>query len=628
MTNRPEPKFRFGEYELDCARRTLTRDGEPLTLNSKAFELLKVLVEGNGEIVTKDELLERVWPDQFVEENNLTVQISALRKLFGERKGEHNFIATIPGKGYKFVAELIPNEEIDVTERLTERKVAEPTAKQRRNWPVLAFFGICVVFAIGIGVWMFVRTAATSNQIESIAVMPFINESGDADTEYLSDGMTESLINSLSQVPKLTVKARSSVFSYKGKEVKPDKIGVELSVQAVMLGRIVERGEQIVVSLELVDAKTNNQIWGRSYQRKMTDLTLLQGEISRDVADQIKQKISSTDTAPTRPTENAEAYQLYLKGRFLWNKRRASELKKAAELFEEAIVLDPKFALAYAALGDVYTVDSSPFPPEVKNEKGRLMAQNALSIAPNLAEAHTVLAKVAWNELDREEAKRRFAKAIELNPNYASARQWHAEILMQTGSAEAALAEIRKALEIDPLSLVINCDYIYLLTHARDYDAAIAQANRTIELDGEWLAAHRFLLTALEYKGDFPALFTAAERFAAVPKLSEEIRNSIRKDIARLRVAVDRAGAKGYWEEQVKLMSESAARGDEPDYYYTAISYAMLGDLPNSIKNLELAGKEDTDALNQILVEPAFEKFRSEPAFRELLLRQRLISKL
>ena len=631
MQSTSQPRFQFGEYELDCARRTLTRGGEGLTLNSKAFELLKVLIEGHGDVLTKEELLDRVWPDQFVEENNLTVQISTLRKLFGERKGEHNFIATIPGKGYKFVAELTPiaDDETVVVQHKIERITVDETITQptqtRRNWPVLAFFAACVVFAVGIGAWMFSRAAVASRQIESIAVMPFTNESGNAETEYLSDGMTESLINSLSQVPNLTVKARSSVFSYKGKEMRPDKVGSELAVQAVMLGRIAERGDQIVVGLELVDTKTGNQLWGKSYQRKMTDLVLLQSEISRDVTDQIKQKISNADPTQLRPTENAEAYQLYLRGRFLWNKRSQTELKKAADLFEQAIVLDTKFALAYAALGDVYTVDSSPFPKEEQNEKGRLMAQKALDIDPNLAEAHTVLAKVAWNLYDRDESNRRFEKAIELNPNYASARQWHAEILMQIGQIDASLIEIRKALELDPLSIIINSDYIYLLIYARQYDAAIVQANKTLELDPEWASAYRFLITALEYKGDFPGVFAAAERWASLPKLKDKGK-TIRDDIARLRQGVERSGAKGYWEENIKIVSEATAKGEYSDHYYMAIAYAMIGDLNNTIRNLESAKKEDgDDAINQIGIEPAFEKFRSEPAFRRLLDNQRLV---
>ena len=631
MQSTAQPRFQFGEYELDCARRTLTRGGEGLTLNSKAFELLKVLIEGHGDVLTKEELLDRVWPDQFVEENNLTVHISTLRKLFGERKGEHNFIATIPGKGYKFVAELTQNadEETVVVQHKIERIIVDETIAQptqaRRNWPVLAFFAACVIFAVGIGSWMFYRTAVNSRQIESIAVMPFTNESGNAETEYLSDGMTESLINSLSQVPKLTVKARSSVFSYKGKEMRLDKVGSELAVQAVMLGRIAERGDQIVVGLELVDTKTGNQLWGKSYQRKMTDLTLLQSEISRDVTDQIKQKISNADPTQLRPTENAEAYQLYLRGRFLWNKRSRTELKKAGDLFEQAIVLDPKFALAYAALGDVYTVDSSPFPKEEQNEKGRLMAQKALDIDPNLAEAHTVLAKVAWNLYDRDESNRRFEKAIELNPNYASARQWHAENLMQIGQIDASLAEIKKALELDPLSIIINSDYIYLLIYARQYDAAIQQANKTLELDPEWTTAYRFLVTALEYKGDFPGVFAAAERWASVPKLKDQGK-AIRDDIARLRQAVERSGAKGYWEENIKIVSEATAKGKYTDYYYLAIAYAMIGDLNNTVRNLESAKKENgDDAINQIGIEPAFEKFRAEPAFRRLLDNQRLV---
>lgn len=330
---------------------------------------------------------------------------AALRKALGEKKGEHRFIVTVPGEGYKFVGELKAPAETAIVienrtiERITIEEESEPSRlligpKPRRYFlPALA---ILAIVAVGVGLWaaFFRKTAAP---VESIAVMPFVYEGDNPDSEFLTDGMTETMISNLSQLPKLTVKARASVFTYKGREIDPRKVARELSVQAVLLGRIKERGGQFVLSLELVDARTNNQIWGEQYTRKTAELATLQNEIARDVAAKLSRKLGGDTKLPGGGTTNAEAYQLYAKGRYFWNKRNHKDHLKALELFQQAIALDPNFALAYAAIGSVNQVDTYQVPKEVRFPAARAAALKALEIEPELAEAHTTLAAVAWS---------------------------------------------------------------------------------------------------------------------------------------------------------------------------------------------------------------------------------------
>ena len=505
----------FGDFEIDAIKRRLLKKGETVALNSKTFDLLLVLAENHGIVLSKDKLLDKVWAGQFVEENNLSVQISALRKIFGEQKGENHFIVTVPGKGYKFIAELndasnneiiIENhkfESIIVDEEIETKQAKLLLPKSNKNIFALGLIGLLTVVTVGF--WFFYIRIANAAPIDSIAVMPFVYEGGNSETEYLSDGMTESLINNLSQLPKLTVKARNSVFYYKGKPFDANKIGNELSVQAVLLGRVVERGDQIILSLELIDAKTNNHLWGEKYTSKTINLAIFQTEIARDVSNKLRQKLTGAEALQKGQTANSEAYQLYLKGRFLWNKRKHQEHLKALAAFEQAIALDPKFALAYAGMGDVYTVDSFKMPEAESNQKGLAAANKALEIEPNLAEAYTILAKIEWNAYKRNESEKYFKRAIELNPNYPSAHQWYGEFLIQQVRIDESIAQIKRALELDPISSSINSDAAFIYVMARQEDKAIAQANKLLELDANWCRAYEWRGAANEAKGNFTA---------------------------------------------------------------------------------------------------------------------------
>jgi TolB-like protein/DNA-binding winged helix-turn-helix (wHTH) protein/Tfp pilus assembly protein PilF len=622
-------EYRFGEFELDPARRRLSRNGEELPLNPKAFDMLVELIRSSGAVVSKDELLERVWPDQIVEENNLSVHVSALRKLLGEGNGV-KYIATVPGKGYAFVAPLDPpvDGDIIIEQRTIERVTVEdlrppsqlPPARRRSLWVAAA----AVLLLAAFGGWLiWGRLAAKAPNIDSIAVMPFVYEGGNADAEFLSDGMTESLINSLSRLPNLTVKARNSVFKYKGSEIDANKVAGELSVQALLLGRIVERGDSISLSLELIDARTNNHLWGETYRRKTAELAGLQNEIARDVSDKLQSKLTGHGTLAKGQTANSEAMALYQKGRFFWNKRRQADHLKAIEYFNQALKLDPNFALAYAGLGDVYTVDSFRVANQAeRDETGRRYALKALEIEPELAEGYTILAKLDWNRRDPVNAEKNFKRAIELNPNYASGRQWHGEFLSQHGHHETARAELNRAMELDPLSLVMMSDSAFAYIQARDYDAAIAQAKRALELDPTWGFAYGALGAAYESRGDYDAALDTY--LAATEKRVPDDLQNVQNEVDLIRRKLRSEGAKGYW----KATLETARRRPENEriHLLTAICLAQLGDHQAAIDELEKAVATDESGYGTMKVEPLLDPLKSEPRYQALLARIGLLT--
>ncbi len=316
--------------------------------------------------------------------------------------------------------------------------------KPKRRKTVIAGAAL-ITLAIAVGGY-FYYPGKSKPVIESIAGMPFVNESGNQDVEYLSDGMTETLINTLSRLPNLNVKARSSVFRYKGKETNPQTIGKELNVQAILNGRVTQRGEQLTLSLELIDAQTENVIWSEQYNRKQADLVTLQSEIARDVSSKLKTKLSGADQAKLEKkyTENPEAYRLYLQGRFYWNKRAGKLFERAKDYFQQAVENDPNFALGLVGLADVSS--------DTDRTKAKEYVMRALSLDDGLAEAHATLGYQYLLDCEFAAAERELKRSMELNPNYASAHQWNGSRLMMLGRYDEAFASHRRALDIEPTS--------------------------------------------------------------------------------------------------------------------------------------------------------------------------------
>jgi TolB-like protein/Tfp pilus assembly protein PilF len=493
----------------------------------------------------------------------------------------------------------------------------------KRNKSNLAIGLIVLLLAsLGLGYWYF--TKHSTKQIDSIAVMPFVNESGSADTEYLSDGMTETLINSLSQLPNLSVKARSSVFHYKGKTVNPQTVGAELTVQAILNGHVVQRGDNLLLSLELVDAQTGNQIWGDQYNRKTTDLVTLQSEIARDVSNKIKTRLTGADEKKLSKnyTENTEAYQLYLKGRYRWNKRTGTDIKKSLEYFQQAIDKDPTYALAYAALAQAYILipNYTRASPKESYEKARAAAMRALEIDETLAEAHTAMATVKeeydWNF---SESEREFKRAIELNPYDATTHQWYGEYLGTVNRMDEAIAVIKRAQELDPLSLIISAELGLIYKENRQYDQAIEQLQKTVEMDRNFPRAHMYLALAYEGKGMFEEAVSEHKKHSVLQGISPE---AAEEEAAALREGYRKSGVNGYWRKQIEIYEKRQASHPDvwPPLSVVASFYAQLGENDQAFAFLEKAYQQrETDVI--YLNSPIYDPIRSDPRFQDLMRR-------
>ena len=456
-------------------------------------------------------------------------------------------------------------------------------------------------------------------QISSLAVLPLVNASGNPEAEYLSDGIAESLINSLSRLPNLRVMSLNSVLRYKGREADARAVGRELGVEAVLTGRLVQRGEGLVVSVELVDARDNAHIWGEQYDRRLSELLAVQGELSRDVLEKLRLRLTGEEErrATRSYTANAAAYQLYLKGRYHWNRRTLDDLWKGVEHFQRAIELDPNYALAYSGLADSYysLLVGGPFKPggrglithDEAREKSLAAARRAVDLDPMLAEGHTSLAAVlAWFEGDYAGAEREFKRALELNPDYATAHQWYGVFLSTTGRLDEGTVELRRAQQLDPASLPINADLGRHLCNARRwYDQGIEQLQKTIELDPDWPRARFFLAQCYEQKGMYDEAIRETERAGAGwPQL------------ARLYARVGRR------DEALRILAEMKERPNSPVVF--ASVYAALGDKEQAFEWLEKAFAERHPGLRGLKTNPHFDGLRSDPRFADLLRRMGL----
>ncbi|MBA3768764.1 MAG: tetratricopeptide repeat protein, partial [Acidobacteria bacterium] len=463
------------------------------------------------------------------------------------------------------------------------------------------------LFLIIIASAYFLRSPAHQS-INSLAIMPFSFSSSDPniladpDREYLSDGITESLINNLSQLPEMKVIASSSMFRYKGQQTDPQKVGQELQVQAMLTGRIVQRGETLTISVELVDTKDNRHIWGQQYDRKMSDLLVVQRDISKQITEQLRLRLTGEEQQQLakNPTENAEAYQLYLKGRYFWNKR-SGYYKTAIDYFNRAIEKDPNYAQAYAGLADCYNVmgDFQVLPANEAYSKARDATNKALAIDDTLAEAHTSRAWIKFAyDWDWPGAEQEFKRAIELNSNYATAHQWYAEYLSTMGRHEEAITEIKRAQELDPLSLIISSTAGWVFYNARQYDQAIVQLRQSIEMDPNFLWSHRNLGWVYEQKGMYE------EAIAEFQKVLDLSKGNAGEMALGHTYAV--AGKRDEALKMIEQLKEKSQRQYIAAYKFVMI-YTGLGEKDLAFEWLEKAYKEHSPDLKNLKVDPRFD---------------------
>ena len=605
--------FEFGDFRFDPAERVLYRGSERVPLSPKVADTLLVLLTRHGRVVEKNELMQLVWPDTFVEEGGLARNISALRKALGDGTDGSRHIETIPKRGYRFVAPLGKTP----TAAETAASVAGTGAVPHRpgiRFAMIATLAAAALVLVAAGYFLsfMTRHGRSTPQVKSIAVLPLKNISGDAAQDYFAEGMTDEIATELSKTG-LPVIAPASVRSLPPGAPLAE-IGRRLSVEAVIQGSVLQSGNWVRINAQLVEIRTGRLLWADSYQRALRDVLRLQAE----VADAIAHKTSSQAAAGERPGPTRlqsvvpDAYQAYLRGRFFWNKRTEPALRKAVEYFNEAIAKDGKYAPAYAGLADSWSLLASNSYDAVRPREGmplaKAAAQRALELDGGLAEAHTSLAYVtmAYN-WDLEGAEREFQQANRSNPGYATARHWHAHCLLAAGRLDEAAAEMRQAQNLDPLSLPVNVGVGWCSYFARRYDDAISQYRKTLELEPSFALAHQTLGLALAQKHDYPK---AIAEFQTALKLSAGA-----SAMASLGYAYGLAGSKADARAQLARLVELSHQRYVPAIYMAQVCLG-LRDGQGFSSWLSKAREERSEYLIYYQFDPALDAVRADPAFR------------
>jgi len=646
--------YEFGAFQADINRRLLLREGQIVSLTPKAFDTLMVLIENRGDVLEKDQLMEKVWPDTIVEENNLSQNISALRRALGENKSEHQFIVTVPGKGYRFVAEVKeswqnltpplsqtpPQTAVNGQPPLVNEPIPDPVVShqttqsapvinpdQPRRWSRELLMIAAMVIVLG-GVLFYLSGAskprpanAVTVSIKSMAVLPFKQLNANTGDEYLGIGLADALITRLSNIREIAVRPTSAVLKFTDQTESLSETGHELDVDTLLEGKYQRDGDRIRVTVQLVSVHDGAPLWAAKYDEQFTNIFAVQDTISERVTRALALKLTSEEQQllTKRFTENPDAYQAYLKGRYYWNKRTSASLEDALKFFQQAKEIDPSYALAYAGMADTYVMlghryDSAEdrgdaFP------KAKIAATKALQLNDMLAEAHTSLAVVKQRyDWDWDGAEREYKRALELNPNYSTAHQMYSSLLGITGRMDESLVQAKLALEQDPLSYSINLDLGQLLFNRREYDKAIDQLHATLKKSPDEpysYVVHRYLGYAYLQKG---MQDEAVNEFIT----SMRVQGATEATLADLKSAYDAGGFKGYWRRWLELLKNRIeSRRFSP--YYLAVIYAMLGENEQVFRYLNIAYEDRTIVLMGLRCQPSFDYLRSDPRFQEIV---------
>jgi TolB-like protein/DNA-binding winged helix-turn-helix (wHTH) protein/Flp pilus assembly protein TadD len=618
---------RFATFEVDLRSGELRKGGVKLKLGGQPFQVLAILLEHAGAVVTRDELQKRLWPDTFVDvDHNLNTAINKIREVLGDSAENPRFVETLPRRGYRFVGALqqTPFSAPAHSADMAGFNIGSVTPKRQRTWR--SRVGLATATAIALAAflasinWLHRRTGRGGETIDSVAVLPFVHSSADPNTEYLSDGITESLINSLSQLPQLKVKSRDSVFRYKGKETDPQTVGRQLGVRAVFEGRITQHGDVMAISAELIDTQNDNHIWGQQYNRKINDIFIFQEQIAKEMTTALRLRLSGEDEKRLARsyTASTEAYQEYLKGRYFWNKRSENGLNKAIEYFQKAIADDSKYALAYGGLSDCYILlpvygFSSP------NEslpKAKEAALKSLELDDTLVEARTSLASIKGAyDWDWSGAEKDFQRAIDLSPRYATAHQWYGDVLATMGRQEEAVANYKRALDLEPLSLVINMSLGQAYYHSREYDSAIGQLQKTLELDSNFATAREYLGLVYLQKSKYKESILEFEKSLQISPDSPDA-------MWKLGYAYGVTGRRVEAVQVLGRLNQLSKRRYVPSEAIACV-YAGIGEIGMAFEWLEKGYKARSIGLGGIdlKVNPVFDSLRSDPRFADILRR-------
>jgi TolB-like protein/Tfp pilus assembly protein PilF len=570
---KPATAYEFGPFRLDPRERRLLREGQPVTLRPKVFDLLMVLVEHRGHILDKDQMMKLVWPNTNVEEGNIARNISSLRVALGEHRHEHQYIETIPWRGYRFIGEV--------------KKVGVESCEP---------------------------------PINSIAVLPFINVSGDRSLDYLADGIAETVINDLSQLAQLKVMSRNSTFRYKGREIDAVVVGRDLNVQAVVMGRVTAYEDLLSISVELVDARDGSHLWGAQHVRQLTALLAMRETIASEITNQLRVRLTEVDREKlaSRHTENSEAYHLFLKGRYHFNKLTLDGVEKGVENFKQAVEKDPHYALAYAGLADCYNYFAKPI-------EAKQAVSKALELDETLGEAHATLGFFKFvYDWDFAGAENELKQALALSPNYAEAHHWSAIYYANVGRHEEATVEAKRTVELDPLSLMMNMTPALAAYLRRDYQQAVIELSKVIEMEPNFPAAHSVLGSVYVQQGCFEEAMAEYQKVLNLSAGATVVETAIKALMAHA------CARWGKTDKATKLLDELIRQIEESKRSSSAIPvslhaiaeiYIALGRIDEAFDWLNKAYDQHDMQMVSLKTNPTLDRLRDDPRFANLVRR-------
>ncbi|PYU40945.1 MAG: hypothetical protein DMG53_22085 [Acidobacteria bacterium] len=646
--------LRFGAYEFDLRAGELRKHGMRIKLQEQPCQILAILLEHRGEMVTREELQSRLWPrNTFVDfDHSLNTAVMRLREALSDSSENPRFIETLPRRGYRFVA---PVEEksaplIESHPPQTARLGASPTANPNENpalslaspeFPAtaakksdrvlrprlfsLTIFLIVIVLAASFGFRYLPRPSvavAPQGRMTSLVVLPFENLSADKDQAYFADGMTDELIAHLAKIRSLRVISRTSSMEYKGTHKALSQIARDLNVDSVVEGTVLRSGDRVRITAELVQVATDRHLWAETYESQLGDILTLQSHVASAIVNEIRVKLTPEDQvrlATTRPV-STQSYENYLKGRYYWNKRSQEGLTKAIDYFQLAIEKDPNYALAYAGLADCYSIIGSAIvgtvPASGVAPQARAAALKSLELDDTLAEAHTSLATVRFNyDWDWNAAASGFRRAVELNPSYATAYQRNSLYLMSMGRTSESIAEMNRAHDLDPLSISMNFSLGWRLYMAREYDQAIEQLRNTIDMDPAFVLPHLVLGQAYEQKKAYDQAIAELRRATELSLGSPPVLAALARTLA----------VSGRITEARNLLEQlQLSKRQYVSPFYVAIVYAGLGENERALDWLEKAYADHSNAIVFLKVDPQLDTLRSYPRFHELQRKLRL----
>jgi DNA-binding winged helix-turn-helix (wHTH) protein/TolB-like protein len=637
--------YTFGPFCLDLRQRILLRDQATVPLTPKLFETLLVLLERAGAVVTKDELMNRLWPDAIVEERNLSQNIFMLRKALGEDARGRQYIETIPKVGYRFLAAVADRSErpgalvVEKRDRLrivtTQEEMTFPeendslpplrafingeSAALRRSPRLIGVLLSLLIALASVGLYFYLAgrgsQPAAASEVRSIAVLPFKPLTPDANDEYLGLGMADTLIGRLSHLRRVAVRPTSAIRRYGAVDQDALAAGREQRVDAVLEGSIQRAGDRIRLAVQLVSVRDGAPIWSYRCDELCKDLFTVQDSISERVAEALTLRLTGEERRELtkHDTEDTEAYHLYIKGRYFWNKRTGEGFRKALDYFHQAIERDANYALPHVGVADSYTMlaDYDWIAPAEAAAQAKAAATRALEIDERLAEAHASLADIKrFFDWDWPGAEREYRRAIELNPNYSTAHQWYGEFLAAMGRPEEAIREMKLAQELDPLSTVVQSAAAWVYFFARQPDQSIEQCEKVIEMDNGFSEVNSQLRRAYEARGLFGAALEADSR----------LRKSRRRAAPQPKAGRTLTDARSYWQRILEL-----TRQDLQDKLAVEVrlaeAYAQLGDKQRALDSLEKAYEKHSFWMPFLKVHPHLEPLHSEPRFQDLLKR-------